>query len=329
MKPTEENIDNLISRWLEGISSPEENSQLMAWAESSPENQAMLENSRRIYIASSGHGTSGQFDVDVAWSKVRARLHEKPEPVIIPIGPTFVRFAAAASVILIAGFLLWLVLSNQGPEQIVIAANENIVNDTLTDGTVIALAPYTSLTFTEGKKERIANLSGEAYFRISEGEKQFVVQAGELRILDIGTSFFVDFDSLSGQTSVIVKEGIVSMELDKLPHLVLHAGETGLYDREKRTLTKSDRMDYESPTLLPKRKFEFRNHTLGEILSQINSAYFTNIQVSDPSLLNCKLTVRFENEELSMILAVLSETLGLELNETDEQIILEGEACNQ
>jgi ferric-dicitrate binding protein FerR (iron transport regulator) len=72
--------------------------------------------------------------------------------------------------------------------------------------------------------------------------------------------------------------------------------------------------------------FSFSNADLGSVVEALNDVYDKKIVISD-NLKACTLTVSFNNEDISEIALIISETLGLEVKESDQQILLEGEGC--
>ncbi len=72
--------------------------------------------------------------------------------------------------------------------------------------------------------------------------------------------------------------------------------------------------------------FSFSNADLGSVVDALNEVYDKKIVVAD-NLKACTLTVSFNNEDISEIALIISETLGLEMKESEKEILLEGEGC--
>jgi ferric-dicitrate binding protein FerR (iron transport regulator) len=75
------------------------------------------------------------------------------------------------------------------------------------------------------------------------------------------------------------------------------------------------------------RSLDFRGTALREVLTILNKYYAVSITVSNPEILECRLTASFVDEPISRILLVISESFGLSLETRGETYLLTGNGC--
>ena len=119
----------------------------------------------------------------------------------------------AASVILVAGlgitWLIW-VFNILHKRNEVAQTGQNVLIDTLSDGSVITLNKRSSITYPskfKGNTRAIA-LKGEAFFNVAPDKKKpFIISVNDVQVTVVGTSF--NIKSENGNTEVVVETGIV------------------------------------------------------------------------------------------------------------------------
>lgn len=147
------------------------------------------------------------------------RAEEATAPVR-QLGPrhlgTKLAFATAACAGCIAlAVLLW-VRDRQAPRQVprqIVATDMNRAA-TLPDGSRVILRPTSTLLVDYVPSQRNLDLlAGEVYFKVKHDRRHpFVVHAGDMRVIAVGTAF--DVLRENGRTKVTVEEGIVRVTDD-------------------------------------------------------------------------------------------------------------------
>lgn len=330
MEQYNDHINDLIGKYLAGEASDADLRAVEQWAALDAENQKYLDHLRLIFERAAATKTLHSFDTDAAWMRVRNRMLE-----IDPKGKTlrfdFGFFLKAAAALLVVALVGYLVVRNQrdvAPTYMMaVAAGTATVSDTLPDGSDVFLNKQSSIeyTFDKQKKQHVVKLSGEAHFDIEpEKKKDFVVQAGELYIKDIGTSFNVKAYPESNTVEVVVQEGIVMFYTSENPGVQLHAGGKGVYDKSTKTFT------VEQPEVnvlsYKTHSFVFTDSDLQSVVDAINKVYDRKIVLS-PHLAACRLTVTFNQEEVEVMATIIAETLGLIVREEGNDLVLEGNGC--
>jgi transmembrane sensor len=332
-----EHIEELIGKYLAGEASPDEAAWIKTWAAQNEANRKYLEHFEIIFQRASTIQSQQQFDTDAAWKSVRSKLRQ-PGAKTVPIKPAgsgysfFLKIAASILVVMIAGFFAYRAFwQNDDPNRLAVGTQQGTLNDTLPDGSSVFLNKQTKIDYAFDKKEKThrVKLRGEAYFHIQHAandDKQFLVETDGIYIRDIGTSFNVTAYPESNTVEVIVEEGEVHFFTENDPGIYLKANGKGVYNKTTKTFTieqpESNVLAYKT------RFFSFSNTGLVEVAEALNGVYDKKIVLGD-KVKDCHLTVSFNNENISEIAQVIAETLGLQVKESEHEILLEGPGCEQ
>ena len=237
-------------------------------------------------------------------------------------------FRIAAMLFIVAG-ISWMLFFNQSSEMIALTANKNVVQDTLSDGSVITLNKHSKLQYASnfGQKSRVVKLNGEAYFQVKHNQEiPFVVETNGVFIKDIGTAFNVISRDDSSNVMVLVEEGEVFFYKDDGNGIYLEKGESASFNRSTGIIAKY-KGGANNVTAYRDGVLNFNNTPMSEVVIAVSKLYGVNV-IADEKIANCKLTVRFENESLETVLSIISETLGIETKHQDSSIVFFGNACN-
>jgi transmembrane sensor len=268
----------------------------------------------------------GNVDTSGAWSRVRRRtIDEKTEPKRRVLPRARMIAAVAASLILAFG-LAWMFLSpGQSESSSLIVSNSKREEMVLSDGSAITLNSGSEFSCEQPFDENVRTvvLAGEGYFRV-EGDRAwpFVIHAGEVTIKVTGTSFNVRAFPNLDITEVAVTEGRVEVFLPLVDNpVVLWKGHTALFEKTSGALTVRESTD---PNLLAwiTQKINFNEAPLTKVAETLERVYGVNIQLSDSSLNEEKLTARFSENSLDFVLRVLCTTFNLEMQREGETIFL-------
>lgn len=334
MSLSSEHIDELIAKQLAGEASSEEIALLENWKREHADNEKYFEDFTTIFNRSEYSSSQIVFDTDSAWAKVRAKILDEPTGKIVALQKRswFTPLRVAASVALLIGIaaVYYFMIENQQP-QFALKSTMEILRDSLPDGSIAVLNKNSSLTYSLKKKEgrRVATLAGEAYFEVVHDAKQiFVVETQGVFIQDIGTAFNIRSNAESDTIEVFVSDGEVKFYSATSQGMNLAAGETGYYLKSSRRFEKKSFDDEDgNSAAYANRKFNFRNATLGRVARKLNEVYDTRLELSSEALATCRISVKFDNEEIETIAAVIAETLNLEMRESGGLIVLSGEGC--
>ncbi len=330
MSNTSDHIDELLAKHTAGETNTAERAQVEAWVNESPENKSYFEDFKIISEKVSKLKNIQTYNEDAAWNKVKEKLQRKT----IPFKPerqfSFLRIAATVSFLILAGFVIFLWLS-QPVDVVEIVSEEVKLDQSLPDGSVASLHKNSTLTYSYNqlKKERKVKLSGEAYFDVKHEEaKPFIIETNDVIIEDIGTTFNVKAYPDSMSDEVFVETGEVAFYTKENSGIKLTQGQTGVYNRKTKTfatVTEPDtnRLAYKTGI------FTFHDADLESIVRNLNQVYDKKLRLKNDALKTCRLNVSFRNESIENIVEILAETLALTITTTENEIVLDGKGCSE
>jgi ferric-dicitrate binding protein FerR (iron transport regulator) len=254
-------MDELLIKYLLGETTPDESARVGQWISANAANRERYEQFRAAWEISERHPLPAVPDAQQALQRLKQKLHAgKTTPVnnnhngqtVATTRRPLRRWRAAAvfAAVVCAGIVTYLLLNRPAvkspivtvhkvptpgidlaakPEtppalQTIVAANSPRV-DTLPDGSMVTLHKGSSIAYAARLKgsARAIRLQGGAFFSVvHDAAKPFIVQANDVTVTVIGTSF--DIRSIAGSTEIRVKTGAVKVARGTETHL-LHAGE--------------------------------------------------------------------------------------------------------
>jgi len=337
METNGKHIDfNLISRYLSGETSKEEEHQLNEWLDSAKENRKLFGEYKTIWDRMEKVSSIAGMDMEAEWSELESRL-EAAVPEIEGIrgidskkGKStsmmfYARRIAIAAIVVLALALGGLqLIRNTGFHTATTAdLSEEIV---LPDGSTITLNSFSSLEYPKKfkKDQRGVNLEGEGFFEVNGNpDWPFVIKTEKVDIRVLGTSFNVNAYMKNPEIEVIVKTGQVAVthqgEIPKT--IILKPGSKAIYNKEVEELSLSTNIDRNYLAWKTK-NLVFQDESLGRVTMILNKVYGSEIIIPSDSLKTAKITSTFNDQSLEAILNVLSETLDLQVIEYQDRILL-------
>lgn len=287
----------------------------------------------RIVEATESYLPAHQPDVDAGWSRLKTRMqHEQARSKPMTAVRTRSRWwtAAAAAILLLTG--VWGAITWWQPT----TDNWVTVNTTdnqqqmlvLADGTTIRLNEKSSISYPmhfEGET-RTVQLSGEAFFDVAKRTTQpFIITTAETNIRVLGTSFNVQTNRTTSQTTVSVKTGKVEVS-DRTTNekMVLLPYEKAIHQHHRhiQKVQDSDLQDLAWHTL------DFRRASITNILQHVQRHYNIRVDAEQSQVLDCLQTIDFADLDLETTFAILKTSLGVTIEQTAaDTYIMRGGNC--
>ena len=327
---------DLLARYFAGEASESDTATVREWIAASEKNAAEFAELQMLWIDTGKlpQAPKAQIDTDAAWNQVKSKMSS--EAPVAGLGYPWYKMAAA----FVIGFgLTWFLVSqftggddesstqmasNETP--VVFHADKYTVKE-LPDHSTVELAAGSSITYNEAfdGDTRAVELKGQAFFEVEHNPEQpFIITAGATQVKVVGTSFTVDYDTLSGITSVQVTSGTV----------IFSAGEESMkltkdmgasFSPESKTI---DTEEASADDAFWRNKFlKFKKEKMSNVVEVLRRHYGVNIVLKNPSISNCKLSVKFQDKEIEEIMEIISSTLQLDLSKEGEDYVLDGESC--
>lgn len=320
--------DILLTKYLLKEANETEASEVRKWLAEHPDHEKQYAGMQWIWNAS--NALQGQLHVDeeAAWNRfVRHRnslAPRQPQRSSGQLRPLrWLYYAAAVLLIPLTAVLLIYYFGGSGSR--VQATYETAAlrrTDTLADGTVITLNSFSALRYSQNPStnRRSATLEdGEVFFKVKQDPKKpFVVQSGEISITVLGTAFHVK--RRGAETEVIVENGRVRVAaLEKQAEL--GAKQRVAINTVEKKFEESMVADQLHNYYVDNR-FVLEDTPLWRIVEVLNEAYDTAIVIENPRLRKLTLTTTLRLGDLADNLHVISETLGIQVEQAGNKFIL-------
>ncbi|MCB0648645.1 MAG: FecR domain-containing protein [Saprospiraceae bacterium] len=308
------NMDALIAKYLAGEASPEDAMALDEWRMNHPLNEQYFRSAEKTFASVGNNYRIWQADTKVALVQTEAMLRQQRMRIMW--------WLVGISCALLILFGIW--RSTESSIEKPVHPSEYAQNLDLEDGTKIEVGKLSQVQKKDGfgTTNRTVTLQGRATFEVEHNEEiPFIVETGPLTIEDIGTVFTVENQPGSDTIFVIVTEGIVRLYDEAGNELEVRAGEKAWYIKSLKTIV----ADATTKVF----KFDFRDTKLQEAIDLISKAYDAEIILKPTSLGECRFTTRFYDEDLSTMLEIIAETMGLRYRVDNDKHILQGNHCQQ
>lgn len=316
----------LITRHFNEQTVPWEEDFLAEWLESAPENQQTYNELKEIWQSS--HQQHDEVLVATALQDVRQRIRRYEQRDVISVFRKYrTQIVAAAAVTgVIAGSMFFLSQS-AGKRGIAYVEKRSmpgqVLKDTMPDGTIVHLAPKSSIRYAKdfGSADRNIILEGEAFFDVTkDAHRPFTVKAGALSVQVLGTRFNVIHYNGADSAAVSLVDGKVQVSVASQPQpFDLQPGQELYYNKQEQKAYTRD-YDVAAVTGWTTRMLVFRNDPLLVVARKLEQLYNVEISFADPVIANYKLFATFEDKPLNYILEVIKATDDLDYTVDGQQI---------
>ena len=323
-------IDDLIAKVLADEATADEQQAVESWLDAAPENRKYFEDIKRIWFESGDAVESLAVDTNTAWQKVQERIHKPPKPLIVRwLSTANIMKIAAAALVLFGAIEFFGGDSTLKSTEII--ATASVLQDTLSDGSMVSLNKKSSLTTVFSKKERRVKMSGEAFFEVAhDTEKPFVIEVKTLEIKVVGTSFNVDNLSETGKIVVVVETGKVLLRGINGAEIYIEKGDKAIYDVATGQFEKTKNTD-KNVAAYKTNRLDFGRTTLKDAVRQINELFDAHIEIVSPQIENCRITSTYtKGDDLNFYFEeIIGESINLKVQKTGDKIVLSGTGCKE
>lgn len=259
-------------------------------------------------------------------SIVKSKLNMQQQSVVtkkgIPLRTILLRAAVIVLPLLVVGAYYYYdsgkeVNPNSIPVEISVSRASERKQTVLSDGTDLWVNAGSKVVFQERseKGERIAKLSGEAYFDVEKQEDApFVVETKYLSVRVLGTRFNVEAYGEDENTIVTLEYGIIEVKTKAGMEYILEPGQQLIYHNQTKEVAikqiEIEATDHVSAW--KENNLSMKSKTLNEILQTLSQAYNVRFIVDDKLLESDEIFfVNFTRDEsLELVMEVLSSMVG-------------------
>lgn len=294
------------------MAGPEEIEAVRRWRSESPENERWYQGLATVWEATERSSTPDprppRAERVIALAE-RSRIVGGSVARGAELRPSFVR-AAIVGALVAAGVLI----GRFSPRAEAVAAVEistgpnELTNVRLPDGSLVRLAPNSTLRVDRAAGGRRIRLEGRAFFAVVEDRSvPFVVQAGIGEVVVLGTWFQVD--ASPDELGVLVIDGRVKLETA--------AGEVEI-DQGQRSRAVSGEAPYveDLPDLRPELAWMegllvFHDTPFDQAVTAIEDRYGVTFRLGNESLGDRTLSASFTTEDLETVLSIVCRVIDV------------------
>ena len=325
-----DNIEQVFGRYLAGDASEQERAEVISWLNESEKNKKEFELHQKIWNQSKiGFNSLG---ADIVFKDVLNKIDEHHEKEIAKsLRPTkkvtannliwISKIAASIAVVFAVGYF---VLQSLESVEIIDDQLSTIIKQNpagqkskifLPDGSEVWLNAESSISYPEKFSDslRTVSLEGEAFFSVvKKPMKPFVVLAGEVSTVVLGTSFNINAYKTEEQTYVALQSGKVKLNFQtegKEQEMFLEPGEGVSYDRSSRLAVK-EAFDYEKLFGWKDGIIVFRDAQIDEIVNTLSRWYGVTFTVENTPKEVWDYNGTFPNQSLDNVLNSIGFTKG-------------------
>lgn len=312
-----ERFEYIITRYLRGIASPEEETELLSAIHSSEELYTAFR------VRTSGYqGEEDDREMDRKWNRIASVITPNPLP---SASKRTMWFSIAAAIILlcVSGATAFFIKQTdtynleKNTEWLTVTAELDDRTCVLPDGTSVYLRKGAVLSYlsTFVASTRNVSIQGEAFFEVTPNpEKPFIVNASDLFVKVLGTSFSVQAPDKTEIISVTLVEGSVSLNnTDQKELFRLMPNQKAEYFVNNGQCKISE-VDSERLTSWRKGILSYDNASIDEIVRLIEQTYNVSLQYAKPENDTQRFSGAFlKTQKLETVLELTSKLTGTEL----------------
>jgi len=321
----------IIEKFLTGDATPHEKGMLANWLKEDPGREEIFYNCLSMHERESPQYLPEMdskiekyekfLNGEIAPAKVDFRGCEAEERLQAMV--THSRWWLAASVLLFLSVGLYF-LKDPFLYKTYAADYGMIKSVVLDDGSKVTLSANSSIKLLRdfmNHENREVWIKGEAFFEVSRKTDlmKFIVHTDNLDVEVLGTKFNVN--NRRGKTEVMLAEGKVKLMAKDHAPLIMNPGEqvtlSDQHEHFRRQVFKTAKHEAWRKNMLV-----FENTPLAEVAQIIQDYYGVKMIITDSLLANRQFTGTLPNNDLDVILLALSTSYSLEIERSEEYIIL-------
>jgi len=308
----EENIHKLLAKYLDNSLNEDEETAVENWINANESNRAEFNAYQQLWEASENISSSKiKVDTDEAWNEVYGKINQAKVRKL----SVWYKVAAAVTVISFLGAVIYF-LFNQDFHTIEHTAEQNKSIE-LSDQSTVELQKGSKLLYSENFNDNVrkVKLEGTAKFDVAKSPKPFIIDAKEVEVAVLGTSFMVEAhgDSL---IKVDVYSGKVAVESKKTKEKVtLTKNQKAIYDISQNTFNIEN---------TNKQTLTFKHTPLVEVLDTLSKVFNVKIIVDQEAIQNCVFSGHFSSHDVNQIIKQICFSYGLSVENKQNKFYLSG-----
>ena len=332
-------IESLLPGYLSGELADGDRAIVDNWRIESAENEILFLESLKAWEATSLLNEMEQFNSFTALKKVNTKIARNEN------AKWWISIQRVAAILLLPLFVYsgYLTIQNRqkgnSSEEVMmqtVTSRQGMVTQfELVDGTKVWLNSGSELQFPNhfASNRREVVLKGEAFFEVTKNEKQpFRVNAGELKVDVLGTSFDVVSFENDNRSEVILVTGKVALSYDngqwKKEYGSILPGQRAVYEKENQKVI-SEEVKVDKYVAWRDGNLIFRDDNMEDVVKRLSRWFNVEITINDPEIKNYIYKATFRNENLIQVLNLLKLSAPINYRITERKALPNGDFTKQ
>lgn len=232
-------------------------------------------------------------------------------------------YRAAAVIFFVLSCSLFYLYQTHPKQLYTFSAQQSVADYVLEDGTRVKLNKNSMLTIDSdfGKKRRVVELTGEAFFEVKKDErKAFVVRTSGTETVVLGTTFNVKSNPFENTVTTTLVEGSVRFNVNKNSFL-LHPDEEIVYNTTTDAYT-FQKTDLQYNTAWTVGRFIYNDITFGRLIQKLEKIYDVKISLTDKKIADKYISASFlVDQPVEEILSAFEDQLRFKYQFKDQSTI--------
>ncbi|MEM7656614.1 MAG: FecR domain-containing protein [Bacteroidota bacterium] len=274
-------------------------------SQTEPELIPLIEEARQLVLTLASQVS--EQDIQVAYRQLESQL-DRTESAPVPLRKdrrTWLRWAGVAATVLLLMSGIWYWQTRPAPTLLQQTAFGEVQTVWLPDSSQVELNANSRLRYAmdwTGTEIREVWLEGEAYFDVTHRPSQpFVLHTDQGEVKVLGTSFNVYQRAEALEVSLITgKVAVDGLAFD--PHLLVPGDQLRFEDGK----VNQQQIDVETVAAWKTGQMIYRGVQVRQILERLEAEFDWNVSVSQPDMLNRKVTAVLQQNDPQVLLDALS-----------------------
>ena len=309
----EENIHQLLAKYLDNSLNEDEETAVENWINANESNRAEFNAYKQLWEASENiDSTKIEVDTEAAWSKVQHQINQAR----IRKLTAWYKVAAAVTVISLLGAVIYFQF-NQDFRTIEHTAEQNKSIE-LSDQSTVELQKGSKLLYSENFNDNVrkVKLEGTAKFDVAKSPKPFIIDAKEVEVAVLGTSFLVEANEKDSLVKVSVYSGKVAVRSKKTEeNVTLTKNQKAIYNINQNTF-KLEHVNNQQLT--------FKQTPLVEVFDTLRKVFNVKIIVDQEAIQNCVFSGHFSSHDVKQIIKQICFSYGLSIENKQNKYHISG-----
>lgn len=311
----DDDIDNIIIRFLENDISEEEKSYCLNWLMLSNENSSHLKKMVNVWESTRMYNS-------IQNTKSIKKIYSKRKTILSSLHYQITTLAAVLIVCILS--ITYVSLTNKTVYKTVFSQNNKKLI-TLPDNSKVWLNAHSSIRYPTkfNEKRRVVTLKGEAFFDVTENSDfPFIVSTDNIKIKVLGTRFLVKESISSDEVITVLESGSISFTtILNSREYILEPNEKITYN-ESRDLINVEKININNYLAWLDNRLIFENTPIEIVFDRLSQWYNVDIILNNEAIKTIPVSFIVDEEPLDEVLKTLQIIAPFEYEHINNRILI-------